>query len=99
MTERASVRGKDRPEKCDFSVVFYGSSSFLFTEDYQYLCIESCDGLLEQIARVDVMDGGTEVSKPGHVWSLYVLCNNQGYHAIHGVRQDTDWCESRRCHA
>ena len=51
----------------------------LFTEDDQYLGIQRCDGLLEQVTRVNIMDRGAEVSKPGHFRSHYLNCmyNNQ----------------------
>ena len=57
----------------DGSYTFYLPSSSDFTEDDQYLGIQRCDGLLEQVTRVNVMDGGAEASKPSDQGTLFKL--------------------------
>ena len=69
LTERASVRGRDKPEVRLLSLRS-SSDMISFTKNDDYFGIQRCDGFLEQVTSVDVMDRRAKVSKPGHVDSL-----------------------------
>ena len=72
LTERASVRGRDKPEVRLLSLRS-SSDMISFTKNDYYFGIQRCDGLLEQVTRVNVMDRGAEVSKPSHPVTLSKL--------------------------
>ena len=55
LTERASVRGRDKPEVRLLSLRS-SSDMISFTKNDDYLGIQRCDGFLEQVTSVDVMD-------------------------------------------